>query len=314
MSRLERYIENLQKKREEIAEEESFFLFYTRILKEGGRVIGSKYGKIGSSKITTNEGSRILREGAIVEKYEDIHLTYSEKAKISLLRVVDEYGGWRWKKEQKELLEAEARIPQYVEPCRLENALYVDISGAYFTIYRRFLYADYYPDKFLKIPSKVPDFSDIRDFKLVRNSVFGLMRTTKGIQYTYSNAKLVNIKNPLYHPSLCLLTYDVLNAIALEMIERAGAVYVNTDGYIIPFEKYEEAKEIAEEWGFRLKIEGQGEAHVVAVGCYRVGAKISEPYKQNRISQPRSFRAVRCLSDLEWLKFRYMNALRVIVD
>lgn len=312
MSKVEKYLENLAKKQEEITDELSFWAFYKRILQEGGRVISSRYGKLGSSKITTREGARIIRDSAIVDKIDDIHLTYSELAKVSLLKVIDDYGGWRWKREQRDLLEHYSRIPQYCKPCRLDNALYVDLKSAYYTIYRRFLYADYMPNRFLKAPKVMPDFSEVEGFKLVRNSVFGLMRATKGIQYTHDSAKLVNIKNPLYHPALCLLTYDILNAVAIEMIEWAGAVYVNTDGYIIPFEKYEEAKAIAEEWGFSLKIEGQGEADVIAVGCYKVGGKVSEPYKQGRIKAGRELRAVKCLSEVDWLKERVRWVLELI--
>jgi len=311
MSSPEEYLHRLSRYTQIDLDPEKFFRLYSSLLKEGGKILPSRYGKIGSFKITTSEGERILREDAIVEKVEGVEMTISEYAKFRLLQEIQKGKRWRWKKEQRELLEEHARIPQYALPIRMENALYVDLRSAYYGIYSRFLFCDYLPNRYLKLPHILPDFRDLESMKAVRNSVFGLMRATKGIQYTYHGAKLVSIRNVLYHPSLCLLTYDILNAIALEMVEKAGAVYVNTDGYIIPYEKYPIALEIALRWGFDLKIEAQGEAHVVAVGCYRVGEKISEPYRQNRIKKEHYFRALNTLSDPEWLMKRIQGFLQI---
>jgi len=309
MSSADQYLLRLQKAEVRILDPDAFFSLQSDIIRFGGKVLPSRYGKVGGFKISLREGVRILREDAIVEEIEGAPLTVAEKAKLRLLQEIDRGRRWRWKKEQRELLEGEARIPQYVRPCRLEQGAYIDISGAYWTIYSRFLFSDYFPGKYLLLPRQLPDFSDLQGEKAVRNAVFGLMRATKGIQYTETRARLVSIRNTLYHPALCLLTYDILNAVAEEMIERAGAVYVNTDGYIVPFDRLPTAVEILQSWGFRWKIEAQGEAHVVAVGCYCVGQKISEPYRQHRIRRERSMRAVRCLSDPGWLKQRVVKFL-----
>ena len=300
----DQYLQRLQRAEVRILEPDAFFSLQSRILRHGGRVLPSRYGKVGGFKISLREGVRILREDAIVGEIDGAPLTVAEMAKLRLLQEIERGRRWRWKKEQRELLESEARIPQYVAPCRLEQGAYIDISGAYWTIYSRFLFADYFPGRYLLRPRLLPDFSDLQGEKAVRNAVFGLMRATKGIQFTLSGCRLVNIRNTLYHPSLCLLTYDILNAVALEMIQHAGAVYVNTDGYIVPVHRLPTAVEILESWGFRWKVEAQGETHVVAVGCYRVGEKVSEPYRQHRIRRERAMFAVRCLSDPEWLKSR----------
>ncbi len=300
----DQYLSRLRRAEVRILGPDAFFSLQSRILRHGGRVLPSRYGKVGAYKISLREGVRILREDAIVGEIDGAPLTVAEMAKLRLLQEIDRGRRWRWKREQRDLLESEARIPQYVSPCRLEQGAYIDISGAYWTIYSRFLFADYFPGRYLLRPRLLPDFSDLQGEKAVRNAVFGLMRATKGIQFTETQAKLVSIRNPLYHPSLSLLTYDILNAVALEMIRGAGAVYVNTDGYIVPVHRLPTAVEILESWGFRWKIEAQGETHVVAVGCYRVGEKVSEPYRQHRIRRERAMFAVRCLSDPEWLKRR----------
>jgi len=301
MSALDRYLQRLGKQRTETLSPDRFIRLHTAVVSSGGRVLRSRGGRLGSYKITTVEGERYLREDAIVEKHEDIELVISERAKIALLREIDRFRKWKYRKHQAELLRQYAGVPHYCRPARLECGVYVDLRAAYYRIYSRFLFVDYEPGRYFALPEHRPDFTDIEPEKRVRNALFGLLRAETGMKYTATGVELVALRNQLFHPSLCLLTYDILNAIAEEMIEQAGAVYVNTDGYIIPLEKLPEALAIAQRWGFEAKIEAQGETHVVAVGCYRVGQKVSEPYRKNRHMNGIPHMGLKLLAPRRWL-------------
>ncbi len=72
----------------------------------------------------------------------------------------------------------------------------------------------------------------------------------------------------------CLIT-DVLHSIASEA-KRAGAIYINCDGFIADNLRTKEAIErVISEWGLESHICAAGPGLVQASGAYRVGGRIS---------------------------------------
>jgi hypothetical protein len=96
---------------------------------------------------------------------------------------------------------------------------------------------------------------------------------------------------------------DTLHAIAHEVVERWGAVYVHTDGYIVPHNVAPYlAAWLGEVWGLEARIDAIGDANIRGVGIYAVGAKASIPYVQG-VRGRDADRIDRSI--LEWLKPRY---------
>lgn len=139
--------------------------------------------------------------------------------------------------------------PQYCIPGKVPWGYHVDLRSAYWQIVRAFGWdVSYSPGKYIVVGSDCNDFP-FPDNKPARN---GLVTTAKGTdlwvwtgkEYRYQTAPPRTTNKALYR-----LTMDVLNAVALEMKDRAAALYVNVDGYIIPAERLAAARTIFSEWG-----------------------------------------------------------------
>lgn len=99
------------------------------------------------------------------------------------------------------------------------------------------------------------------------------------------------VKKPSKFVNLILwtLVQDVLNGVAADMVD-VGAVYVNTDGYILPDDRLAAGFDVLNDWGLTGTIKNYGEAHVVSIGTYcfkdnygdrNTGTKMTENYRRN---------------------------------
>jgi hypothetical protein len=167
--------------------------------------------------------------------------------------------------------------PLYAIPCELEYGYYLDLQSAYWQILQLGGWdVDYLPNGFLAVRSSVHDFPFPQN-KLARNSLvsMGLPSTStiwkpdKGLIRRGNSNATVNLV-------LWGFVQDVLHTFAHDMIEYAGAIYVNTDGYIIPHDKLETAMQIADGWGLVLRMKESGRAVVRGVGDYDIGSHQSK--------------------------------------
>lgn len=166
--------------------------------------------------------------------------------------------------------------PLYAEPVFGMDAYYLDLKSAYWQILMCAGWdVDYSRDKFLSVRSHVFDFP-VPLIKLARNSLVSMGLPSQGTIWHPENG-LQRLKGGSSTINLVLYGFvmDVLHAFAHEMIERAGAVYVNTDGYIVPKYMAYEAFEIADEWNMTLVIKHDGVATVRGAGDYDIHKKRS---------------------------------------
>lgn len=147
---------------------------------------------------------------------------------------------------------------------------YVDLKSAYWSIMCAVGWdVDYNPGKWMGVRSSVLDFP-LPDNKPARSALVtaGLsspVRVWDGHRLGWQSTNNMHINY-----SLWALVQDVLHGVAHDMLD-VGAVYVHTDGYIVPSGRVGEAMEVIESWGLRSGIKAAGPAHIWGVGVYRVG-------------------------------------------
>jgi hypothetical protein len=190
--------------------------------------------------------------------------------------ITRDYLDWKYPKrlrcvtDQWRALTVHRAYPCFARPGAYDDMVYLDIKSAYWSILSIFGWdADYFPGRWLGVRSNVFDFP-LQDNKPARSGLVtaGLSSPTRfwtgsALQWRTTENKHVNL-------GLWALVQDVLHGVADDML-GLGAVYVHTDGYIIPAENLAQGSEILNDWGLRGNVKAHGDANVLGVGSYRVG-------------------------------------------
>lgn len=174
--------------------------------------------------------------------------------------------------------------PLYAIPTTHPDAMYIDVKSAYWSIMSVVGWdVDYFPGKWLAVSSSLDDFP-YPDDKIARNSLLSSGISHAMQSWDGSTIKSVSRYNPLSNRMLWEFTQDVLHGVASDMVSRAGAFYVNTDGYIIPSDRYSDAHDVLLSWGLPANLKGRGATDVRGVGDYDIGERVS-----GRRALPRPF-------------------------
>lgn len=155
---------------------------------------------------------------------------------------------------------------------RYRDMVYIDLKSAYWSIVSLVGWDAEYFERYIVRGSDMSDFP-FKDNRISRNTlVSGFLPRAKTI--AYMDGKLVTIptgKRQTNYGLWCLVM-DVLHGIAWDMWHTFDAVYVNTDGYIIPRHAEDSAIEyIWQKWGLEARQKGAGVAQVWGVGVYDIG-------------------------------------------
>lgn len=178
--------------------------------------------------------------------------------------------------------------PMYAVPCTIPDAVYVDLTSAYWQIVMAGGWdVDYSQGRYIGVNSDNRDFP-VPDIKLARNSLVSMGLPSSMTMYTpgkgiYSVRAGSNYINTI----LWGFAMDVLHGFASDMLEQCGAVYIHTDGYIIDREMYDTALSVAESWGLHLSIRHEGRATVRGVGDYDLGKRKSK--RPRRYPRPHEY-------------------------
>lgn len=204
------------------------------------------------------------------------------------------------KKQWEEVVKNRKHQPLYASPCTLTNAYYLDLKSAYWQLLMLGGWnVEYMPGRYLSPRSDVYDFP-VPEIKLARNSLvsMGLPSGTN----VWIPGHGFEQKKP-YKPNVNLILWgfvqDVLHGLAYDMINRAGAVYANTDGYIVPADNLKFADWVADEWGLIFTIRDAGAATVRSVGDYDIGGRKSRRLK----TVPKPFKYIEP-REIDWLRKR----------
>lgn len=194
--------------------------------------------------------------------------------------------------------------PRLAMPGRYFDMVYVDIRAAYWSlVYGLGWDVDYWPQKWLARGESHEDFPlpgnrPARNYLVSISIADGLVLYLGGKLIKQQGNRFINW--PLYR-----LVHDVLNALALEAA-RLGAVYVNTDGYILPARRAESLMSSVGEWGLAARVKEEGPAIVRGVGNYDIGTHKS---RHPRWEMPRFHDSLR-YEDTSWLRKRVSALLR----
>lgn len=205
-------------------------------------------------------------------------------------------------KQYKKHIRNRIHQPLYAEVVSGMKASYLDLKSAYWQILMLGGWdVDYSRGNFLSVRSHVYDFP-CPHLKLARNTLVSMGLPSQGSVW-HPEKGLVRLRGGGSTINLILYGFamDVLHAIAREMIDRAGAVYVNTDGYIIPDYLVKEAFTVADEWGVTLTPRHQGYATIRGAGDYDIANHRSS--RPRHIAHPHEY----IIADkINWLKTRFI--------
>jgi len=147
---------------------------------------------------------------------------------------------------------------------------YVDLKSAYWSILVAVGWdVDYNPGKWIGVQSSALDFP-LPTNKPARSALVTAGLASAMRVWSKQSLRWQSGQNKHINYGLWALVQDVLHGIAHDMV-LLGAVYVHTDGYILPQDKIGPALQAIEAWGLRAGIKAQGDATVWGVGVYKVG-------------------------------------------
>lgn len=195
-----------------------------------------------------------------------------------------------WNLKSKDLL----NIPQpmFCKPCEFsEYLVYVDIKRAYYDIYSK-LPLDIRFQGLRAYGGQVwmSDFlpKDLADYKIVRNSLVGVLRALTGSRIKKGKVDSRPNRNPLLSPEHWGFIAHLLHALASSAYDF-GAHYYNTDGAI--FMSDDDAMKwvtLLTDLGFTPHIRAQGPGYIRSIGNYKIGAQLcgranTKPIKSNNL-------------------------------
>lgn len=159
--------------------------------------------------------------------------------------------------------------PMLAFPGQYRDMIYLDLKSAYWSILQVVGWDCEY------FPSMIVRGGDVSDFpypknKIARNSLVSLGLPSPTFVYQGGSIKEMQSKKRI-NLGLWSLVQDILAAIAGEMWDE-GAVYVNTDGYILPASKERIAIERIAQWGLLAEVKHRGNARIYGVGVYSIGS------------------------------------------
>lgn len=195
--------------------------------------------------------------------------------------VVRDYLAWKFPHRlrasgaQVRAIKAHRAPPLYLKTGVLQHGVYVDIKSAYFSIVNTVGWnVDYSPDRWV-IPGKpcydYPLANDpSRLGKASRACLVSVGLNHHVHKWTGTKFTTVQARNHFTNYGLWAIAQDILHSIASVAISL-GALYVHTDGYILPQGSDEILREYIAGWGLDTGTKGAGPTLVLGFGNFICG-------------------------------------------
>ena len=194
------------------------------------------------------------------------------------------------------------QAPIFCRPGVWANCSLLDLSSCYLSLVKCVGYdCDYNPDKWLGLGAPVDDFPLPAD-KHAYSSLVSMGHSSD--MRIWNGQRIITIPRHGQNDGLYTLIMDTLNAIAIEMLS-IGAIYVYSDGYIVPNELVQVGIEVLRSWGIPFKVKRQGFTHIVAVNNYRIGGYQTRFYGLH--AEPLEYTALSSHVSPTWLKERLLR-------
>jgi hypothetical protein len=168
----------------------------------------------------------------------------------------------------------------YGGPVQAKKGYYVDLKGAYHTLYSRLWLDVAFPCGYGTL-DLAPIGKRLAGWKGARNSLIGVTRSRETMGVRGFKSYPMKCHNPFLSPHLWATVQACLNEVAQVAI-GLGAVYIVTDGYIFPKERgFRIFEEKLYNWGLPFR-SLSGSLDITGWGRYRVGIKQTRNYAQNQ--------------------------------
>jgi hypothetical protein len=149
------------------------------------------------------------------------------------------------------------------------------------------------------------------NYKLARNCLVSVGLPAPARTWTGTEIKVVSRPSKFVNLILWRLVADVLNGVAADMV-KVGAIYINTDGYIVPDASIAAAFDVLGDWGLEGRVKHYGEVDVAALGSYAFtnsdiggeGYYATGNYKRKNGKFTRPYNKIDA-SGAEWLRPRF---------
>lgn len=167
--------------------------------------------------------------------------------------------------------------PIYCTPTVKDEMSYVDVSSAFWSIMSIVGWdVDYFPGKWI-VKGRPPLDFPLADHKVARTSL--VMCGLPTPMRVWTGEKMVSQRrnNPHINLGLWSIIMDTLHALGAQAV-RLGAIYVHTDGYILPRESEGEMMEIIRSYQLECKVKARGLAVVLGMGNWRIGERKTKMY------------------------------------
>lgn len=171
--------------------------------------------------------------------------------------------------------------PLYADPCMMRGAVYVDLKSAYWSLVSLFGWnTEYSYRRFWSLGNTCRDFP-FSDDKLIRNILVSTGLTTTAQMWTGSKIVTVPSKNRFANLGLWSAVQDTLHFIAREAVTKYEAVYVHTDGYIMPSSSAWDFGDFVASLGLSVGIKHKGDAIIYGAGAYDIGSHKCAPHQKH---------------------------------
>lgn len=165
--------------------------------------------------------------------------------------------------------------PLYCQPTITPHPMwYVDVSAAYYSIYSVMPFDFWFDGNYsLGGDLQFADFlpQDLDKYKLCRNSIVGVLRTTQSSRLRKGVVVGDRARNSLLSPYHWGFIAHLLHSLA-HMAVKNNAIYYNTDGAIFLSEAdaINWARQVSD-YGFKTNIKQQGYGICWGIGRYKIG-------------------------------------------
>jgi hypothetical protein len=212
----------------------------------------------------------------------------------------------------KNFYETYRQMPLSAYPVYLDEAYYVDIRSAYWSILTAVGWnVQYTPGKVVSIKDPITCYDfPFAHIKMARNCLVSIgAEKSRMIKFWDGKGKLEYRRggNNFINRMLWCLVSDVLNGIAHDALS-AGAVYAYTDGFIVPSSRTHAVVESVEAWGLPVAIKASGPCDITGPGSYSFeGGLTTKKYKKQRQHELHKITPVHS----DWLRTRVQWAAKL---
>lgn len=219
---------------------------------------------------------------------EIIWMTPGEAARTELERNFPDVKKIGWPKKSVKLFDF--RWPMYFTGKWKGEAVYIDLVGAYWQIYRYLMLDCCFPRGLGQL-HLWPVAERLKDWKPARNSVIGICRSRQSVGFRGGTRYTLKPFNQFLSPHLWATVMGVLNEVAYKAIDYGG-IYVNTDGYILPtYSRAVEFGQFLTDFGLEHRAMA-GDCVIRGWGNYRVAGRETKSFSVSQEWNGRTFKSL----------------------